>query len=405
MECFDEGRTFNKVNINNGRNVLIFGVHENSLVHANSLVHNIYIMGDLFVQVINDATLYVENVYSQNFTAANKKFVLSLHYNGDNSYLFVNGKQELKFKAKDDQIVKEILCLGNKNDDWTAVNAKKRDFGVKYMILLLIILVLIFVIYIMCMYLMKSIIYKMLLINLAISLFNVLNVNALECLYIINRECKPRPKILDVNKGVGEALFHPYNVLVNKCTGSCNTLHDPMARLCVPNIIKNVNKKVHNFLMRLNETGKALWHESCKCVCKLNLLVCNSKQIWNSDTCRSDCNEDFAGIMNCTKGYLWNPSTCACECDMWCKPGKYLDYKNCVCKNKLIGKIIAECTNVINETMMNNRDNEDNDDTIANIFIGLFSVLLFVGIFCFCVIVYFKWIKGKKLFKNKFTDY
>ena len=93
MECFDEGRTFNKVNINNGRNVLIFGVHENSLVHANSLVHNIYIMGDLFVQVINDTTLYVENVYSQNFTAANKKFVLSLHYNGDNSYLFVNGNK------------------------------------------------------------------------------------------------------------------------------------------------------------------------------------------------------------------------------------------------------------------------------------------------------------------------
>ena len=50
--------------------------------------------------------------------------------------------------------------------------------------------------------------------------------------------------------------------------------------------------------------------------------------------------------------------------------------------------------------MMNNRDNEDNDNTITNIFIGLFSVLLFVGIVCFCVFAYFKWIKGKKLFKN-----
>ena len=62
--------------------------------------------------------------------------------------------------------------------------------------------------------------------------------------------------------------------------------------------------------------------------------ICNSKQIWNSDTCKCDCNEDFAGIINCTKGYMWNPSTCACECDMWCKPGQYLDHKNCVCKNK-----------------------------------------------------------------------
>ena len=96
-------------------------------------------MGDLFVQGINGTTLYAGKVYSQTFTAVNKKFVLSLHYNGDNSYLFVNGKEELKFKAKDDQIVKEILCLGNISDDWTATSAKKTglwgeiyDFAVDY---------------------------------------------------------------------------------------------------------------------------------------------------------------------------------------------------------------------------------------------------------------------------------
>ena len=72
--------------------------------------------------------MYAEKIYSQNFTAVYKKFVLSLHYNGDNSYLFVNGKQELKFKAKDDQIVKETLCLGNISDDWTTANAEKTGF-------------------------------------------------------------------------------------------------------------------------------------------------------------------------------------------------------------------------------------------------------------------------------------
>ena len=143
----------------------------------------------------------------------------------------------------------------------------------------------------------------MLLISLAISLFNVLKVNALECLSVIDRKCMPRPKILDVNEGVGEALFYLYNVLVNKCSGSCNTFNDPMARICVPNIIKNVNVKVYNFLMRLNETRNVLWHKSCKCVDKLNSSVCNSKQIWSSDTCSCDCNEDFAGIINFTKGY------------------------------------------------------------------------------------------------------
>ena len=61
----------------------------------------------------------------------------------------------------------------------------------------------------------------MLLINLAISLFNVLKVNALECLSLINRECMPRPKILDINEGIGEASFYPYNLQVNKCSGSC----------------------------------------------------------------------------------------------------------------------------------------------------------------------------------------
>ena len=55
--------------------------------------------------------------------------------------------------------------------------------------------------------------------------------------------------------------------------------------------------------MRLNETRNVLWHESFNCVCKLNSSVCNDKQIWNSDTCRCDCNEDFAAIISCDKGY------------------------------------------------------------------------------------------------------
>ena len=179
------------------------------------------------------------------------------------------------------------------------------------------------------------------LINLAISLFSISKVNTLECLSVVNQKCMPRPKILDVNEGVAEALFYPHNVLVNKCSGSCDTLDDPIAKLCVPNVIKKVNMKVYNFLMRLNETRNVLWHESCKCVCRLDSSVCNSKQISNTDTCSCDCNEDFVGIMSCNKGYMWNPSTCACDCDMWCKPGQYLDDKNCVCENKLIGKVIS----------------------------------------------------------------
>ena len=114
--CFDEGGTFDIGNINNGRNVLIFGVHESSLVHINNKANNIFIMGDGFVQGINDMTLYAEKIYSQNFTQPSKKFVLSLHYNDNDSCFFINGKQELKFKAKPDQSIKEKLCIGNLSD-------------------------------------------------------------------------------------------------------------------------------------------------------------------------------------------------------------------------------------------------------------------------------------------------
>ena len=92
--CFDDGGTFSKGNITNGRNVLIFGVHESSLTHANNKANNIFVMGDGFVQGINETTLYAEKIYSQNFTQPNKKFVFSLHYNNNynDSYLFINGK-------------------------------------------------------------------------------------------------------------------------------------------------------------------------------------------------------------------------------------------------------------------------------------------------------------------------
>ena len=227
--------------------------------------------------------------------------------------------------------------------------------------------------------------HKMLIINLAISLFSLLKVGALECVSVVNQKCMPRPKILNVNEGIGEALFYPYNVLVNKCSGSCDTLDNPMSKICVPKIIKNVNMKVYNFLMRLNETRNVLWHESCKCVCKLNSSVCNNKQIWNSDTCRCDCNEDFTGIINCAQGYTWNPSICECQCE----------------KNKLIGRLIEECTSIINETMINNKDNIDNCNTIRNVFIVLFSVAVLIRIIYFCVFSYFRWFKGK----NKYVDY
>ena len=105
--CFDEGGTFTSGNITNGRNVLIFGADLSTSTHNTNKANNIYVLGKEFVQGINGTPLYAEKICKTNFTETNKKFVLSLYYNFSNSYLFVNGTQELKFKSKADQILKE----------------------------------------------------------------------------------------------------------------------------------------------------------------------------------------------------------------------------------------------------------------------------------------------------------
>ena len=128
-----------RTHITNGRHVLIFGVGMSLCIHRTNRVNHIYLMGDGLTQSINDTTIYVEEKYFRNFTEPNVKFVLSLHYNGNDSYLFVNGRQELKSKCKTDQLVKEKLCIGNLSDQWTASESEKTrlygniyDFVVDY---------------------------------------------------------------------------------------------------------------------------------------------------------------------------------------------------------------------------------------------------------------------------------
>ena len=94
---------------------------------------------------------------------------------------------------------------------------------------------------------------------------------------INNQECKARPKIIGVNNN--EPVFYPYSIKGNKCSGSCRNINDPYAKLCVPDIINYINVKVFNLISRINETRQIIWHETCKCVCRLTSAVCNSMQI------------------------------------------------------------------------------------------------------------------------------
>ena len=138
-----------------------------------------------------------------------------------------------------------------------------------------------------------------------------------------NQECKARSKMKDTN--VNEPVLYPYSIKVNKCSRNCNNVNDPYVKLCIPDIIKKINVKVFNLMSRINETRKILWHETCKCVCKLSVAVCYSKQIWNDNKCRCKCREDIVDKMVCDKGFSRNPSDCGCECDRSCGIGKYLD--------------------------------------------------------------------------------
>ena len=165
--------------------------------------------------------------------------------------------------------------------------------------------------------------------------FNLSYVNSLKCDSMSNYECNARPKIIDVNNN--ELVFYPYSIKVNKCSGSCSNINNPYAELCIPDIIKKINVKVVNLMTRINETRQILWHETCKCVCKLSVAVCNSKQIWNDDKCRCECKEDFIDKMARNKGFSWNPSDCSCEC-----------------KKTLIDKLVEEGTSVIDENKVYN---------------------------------------------------
>ena len=100
-----------------------------SSVHIDNKKKDILVLGKGPTQGL-EHTLTAEKMYSVNFTVTKKKFCLSLHYNGANSYLFVNGTEIYKFKAKDSEIVATQLWLGNISKDWSADNMKKMDLMV-----------------------------------------------------------------------------------------------------------------------------------------------------------------------------------------------------------------------------------------------------------------------------------
>ena len=76
-----------------------------------------------------------------------------------------------------------------------------------------------------------------------------------------NQECKVRPEIINVNSN--EPIFYPFSIKTSKCSGSCNNINDPYAKIFVPNVIKDLNVKVFNLISRTNERRQIKWYETC----------------------------------------------------------------------------------------------------------------------------------------------
>ena len=187
-------------------------------------------------------------------------------------------------------------------------------------------------------------------------------------------------------------MFYPYSIEINRCKGSCNTINDPYAKICVPDQIKDTNVKVFNLMSRTNETRHIKWHKTCKCRCRLDA------SIWNDDKCRCECKELIdKGV--CDKGFIWNLSNCECECDKSCDIGEYLDYKNCRCKKRIIDKLFEDCSeNIDGNEILNNETLKAIPLNVykracnsCTAYIVLFVIFLIKSICICCIFIYFHW--------------
>ena len=134
---FDRKGSFSFPSGGFGQNILLLGVDMSFSPHIDNKKKDILVLETGPTQGL-EHKLTANKMYSINFTVSKKKFCLSLHYNGANSYLFVNGREIYKFKANYSEILASSLCLGNISKDWSRDNMKTRGLMNMCMILVLI---------------------------------------------------------------------------------------------------------------------------------------------------------------------------------------------------------------------------------------------------------------------------
>ena len=218
------------------------------------------------------------------------------------------------------------------------------------------------------------------------------SVNSLSCISMSNQECKVRPQIINAHSN--NPVFYPFSIKASKCSCNCNNVNDSYAKICVTGVVKDIKVKVLNLMSRNNETRHIKRHGTCKCMCILDVIVCNNKQRWKEDKCRCEGKElTDKGV--CDKGYAWKHSNCECEFDKSCDVGEYLDYENCKCGKRLIDRLVDECDeNIDEEVKMVSESNNKCNSCIF--YIVLFSIFFIINVGIGTYFVYYKYMNRNK---------
>ena len=116
-----------------------------------------------------------------------------------------------------------------------------------------------------------------------------------------------------------------------ECKVRLEIVHINNFGIWVSDIVKHLNVKVFNLMSLTNENRSIKWHETCKCIYRLNKIICNNKQGWNKEKCICECKKLIDKEV-CDKGFIWNASNCGSECAKACNISQYLDYSDCKCK-------------------------------------------------------------------------
>ena len=246
---------------------------------------------------------------------------------------------------------------------------------------------------------------KMFLVAMTFFGCNVLNANPLsetplKWISMNNQECKVTPQIFYVNSD--KPVFFHFSI--KTCSGSDNNINGPYAKMCVPDVVENVNARVFNLMSKTSETRHIKWYETCKYKCRLDASVCNNKQRWNEDKCRCECKELIdKGVGD--KGFIWSPSNCECKCDKSCDVGEHLDYENCKCRKRLVDKLVEECSESTDEVKMVGItlfEHENVCTSYCRIYVVLITVILSISIGIDAYFVYSHWYLKNDVTRVKF---